>query len=130
MLKEDAMLFNNNTDDMFQKDKLENLLKVHNVSRDQVLRDTLGKNPKDFSNWKVKWSRLINKKEEKCDLYPLEVNYCNKCHNCQLSVAVDPKKMFSNYLYTSSTSKVFRTHFVEAAKKYSKELKLSKKIHL
>ena len=64
MLKEDAMLFNNNTDDMFQKDKLENLLKIHNVSRDQVLRDTLGKNPKDFSNWKVKWSRLINKKEE------------------------------------------------------------------
>ena len=72
-------------------------------------------------------NNLINKKDEKCDLYPLEVNYCNKCHNCQLSVAVDPKKMFSNYLYTSSTSKVFRTHFVEAAKKYSKELKLSKK---
>lgn len=58
------MLFNNNEDNMFQKDKLENLLKVHNVSRDQILRDTLGKNPKDFSNWKVKWSRLINKKEE------------------------------------------------------------------
>ena len=72
-------------------------------------------------------NNLINKKEEKCDLYPLEVNYCNKCHNCQLSVAVDPKKMFSNYLYTSSTSKVFRNHFIEAAKKYCKELKLNKK---
>ena len=72
-------------------------------------------------------NNLINKKDEKCDLYPLEVNYCDKCHNCQLSVAVDPKKMFSNYLYTSSTSKVFRNHFVEAAKKYSKELKLNKK---
>ena len=34
--------------------------------------------------------------------------------------------MFSNYLYTSSTSKVFRGHFVEAAKKYSKEFKLNK----
>ncbi len=72
-------------------------------------------------------NNLINKKDEKCDLYPLEVNYCNKCHNCQLSVAVDPKKMFSNYLYTSSTSKTFRDHFVEAAKKYSQELKLNKK---
>ena len=72
-------------------------------------------------------NNLINKKDEKCELYPLEVNYCNKCHNCQLSVAVDPKKMFSNYLYTSSTSKTFRKHFIEAAKKYSKELKLSKK---
>ena len=67
------------------------------------------------------------KKKEKCDLYPLEVNYCHKCHNCQLSVSVDPKKMFSNYLYTSSTSKLFREHFVSAAKKYYKELKLNKK---
>ena len=72
-------------------------------------------------------NNLINKKNEKCDLYPLEVNYCPTCHNCQLSVAVEPKKMFSNYLYTSSTSKVFRNHFIEAAKKYSKELKLNKK---
>ena len=72
-------------------------------------------------------NNLINKKEQKCDLYPLEVNYCNKCHNCQLSIAVDPKKMFSNYLYTSSTSRIFRNHFINAAKKYSKELKLCKK---
>ncbi len=72
-------------------------------------------------------NNLTKKKDEKCELYPLEVNYCKKCHNCQLSVAVDPKKMFSNYLYTSSTSKIFRAHFVEAAKKYSKELKLNKK---
>ena len=72
-------------------------------------------------------NNLINSKDEKCDLYPLEVNYCDKCHNCQLSVAVNSKKMFSNYLYTSSTSKIFRNHFVEAAKKYSKDLKLNKK---
>ena len=72
-------------------------------------------------------NNLIYKKDEKCDLYPLEVNYCNKCHNCQLSVAVDPKKLFSKYLYTSSTSKIFRDHFVEAAKKYLKELRLNKK---
>jgi len=72
-------------------------------------------------------NNLLNKKEEKCELYPLEVNYCDKCHNCQLSVSVNPKKMFSNYLYTSSTSKIFREHFVEAAKKYAKELNLNKK---
>ena len=72
-------------------------------------------------------NNLLNKENEKCDLYPLEVNYCNKCHNCQLSVSVDPKKMFSNYLYTSSTSKTFRNHFIKATKKYCKELKLNKK---
>ena len=72
-------------------------------------------------------NNLLKKANEKCDFYPLEVNYCEKCHNCQLSVSVDPKKMFANYLYTSSTSKIFREHFVTAAKKYSKELKLNKK---
>ncbi len=72
-------------------------------------------------------NNLLNKKNEKCELYPLEVNFCEKCFNCQLSVSVDPKKMFSNYLYTSSTSKMFRNHFIDAAKKYSKDLKLNKK---
>jgi len=71
-------------------------------------------------------NNLLNKKNDKCELYPLEVNYCDSCHNCQLSVAVNPKKMFSNYLYTSSTSKSFRDHFINAAKKYVKDLKLIK----
>ena len=72
-------------------------------------------------------NNLLNKKNEKCELYPLELNYCPVCHNCQLSVAVDPRKMFSNYLYTSSTSKSFKNHFISAAKKYIKEFKLNKK---
>jgi len=72
-------------------------------------------------------NNLLSTKDEKCDLYPLEMNYCEKCYNCQLSVAVDPKKMFSNYLYTSSTSSSFREHFVNAAKKYIKDFKLNKK---
>jgi nucleoside-diphosphate-sugar epimerase len=72
-------------------------------------------------------NNLLNKKEEECELYPLELNYCSKCFNCQLSVAVDPKKMFSNYLYTSSTSLSFRNHFVEASKNYINQFKLKPK---
>jgi len=72
-------------------------------------------------------NNLLNKKDSKCDLYPLEMNFCPNCYNCQLSIVVDPKKMFSNYLYLSSTSKSFREHFNKAAKKYIKELKLSSK---
>ena len=70
-------------------------------------------------------NNLINTDKDYCELYPLELNYCPNCHNCQLSVAVNPKKMFSNYLYTSSTTKSFRDHFRNAAKKYVKELNLS-----
>ena len=69
-------------------------------------------------------NNLLRKQNEKCDLFPLELNFCEKCYNCQLSVSVDPKKMFSNYLYKSSTSKTFRNHFSQAAKKYINDLKL------
>ncbi len=72
-------------------------------------------------------NNLLNKKNEKYELYPLEVNYCSNCHNCQLSVAVDPKKMFLNYLYTTSTSTPMIKHFTDAAKKYIKDFKLNVK---
>jgi len=69
-------------------------------------------------------NNLLKNKNEQDELFPLEMNYCPTCHNCQLSVAVDPKKMFSNYLYLSSTSKTFKQHFENAANKYIKEFKL------
>ena len=69
-------------------------------------------------------NNLLKNKKEKDELFPLEMNYCPKCHNCQLSVVIDPKKMFSNYLYLSSTSKTFRDHFQNATNKYIKEFKL------
>ena len=48
-------------------------------------------------------------------LYPLELNSCPNCFNCQLSFTVPANQMFDNYLYVSSTSKVFRNHFSEMA---------------
>ena len=72
-------------------------------------------------------NNLLNKKDQNFEIYPLEMNYCSNCHNCQLSVAVNPKKMFSNYLYTSSTSKSFRKHFINATLNYIKEFKLNPK---
>ena len=72
-------------------------------------------------------NNLLNKKDDECELYPLELNYCPVCHNCQLSISVDSKKMFSNYLYTSSTSQSFRKHFENSAHKYIKDFKLSPK---
>ena len=72
-------------------------------------------------------NNLLDNKNSKCELYPLEMNLCNDCFNCQLSITVNPKKMFSNYLYLSSTSKTFVKHFETAAEKYIKEFKLSHK---
>ena len=72
-------------------------------------------------------NNLLKNKNEVCELYPLEMNFCESCYNCQLSVVVDPRKMFSNYLYLSSTSKTFVKHFETAAHKYIDEFKLSPK---
>ena len=71
-------------------------------------------------------NNLINSTKEKFEKYPLELNVCEECFNCQLSVAISSEKMFSNYLYQSSTTKSFRDHFASAAKKYIDKFKLEK----
>ena len=70
-------------------------------------------------------NNLLNSLEEKDELYPLEMVYCPKCHNCQLSYTVPAEKMFSHYLYVSSTAKSFRDHFEQVAEKYIKEFSLN-----
>ena len=65
-------------------------------------------------------NNLLKDKKSKFNTYPLEMNFCPKCFNCQLSVVVDPKEIFSHYLYTSSTSESFKNHFKTAAEKYIK----------
>jgi nucleoside-diphosphate-sugar epimerase/AraC-like DNA-binding protein len=71
-------------------------------------------------------NNLLNKKDQKFNKYPLELNYCEDCYNCQLSYVVKPEILFNNYLYVSSTSKSFRDHFKKAAHQYIRELKLKK----
>jgi len=71
-------------------------------------------------------NNLLESENQKDELYPLEVNFCADCYNCQLSYVVEPEKMFSNYLYMSSTAKSFVKHFERAAEKYIKELGLDK----
>tara|TARA_R110000822_G_scaffold73660_3_gene177063 strand:- start:124 stop:1305 length:1182 start_codon:yes stop_codon:yes gene_type:complete len=70
-------------------------------------------------------NNLKESSTEDSEKYPLEVNYCPKCHNCQLSVSVPPQKMFDNYLYVSSTAKSFRKHFEDVSKEYMVEFGLN-----
>jgi dTDP-4-dehydrorhamnose 3,5-epimerase-like enzyme len=70
-------------------------------------------------------NNLLNSPEDEDELYPLEVKFCEKCKNSQLSFVAPPEKMFDNYLYVSSTTHSFRTHFENAAKKYKSEFHLN-----
>ena len=69
-------------------------------------------------------NNLVDSPDENVITYPLEMNYCTECHNCQLSVVVPPEEMFDNYLYVSSTSSKFVNHFEDAAEKYIEEFDL------
>ena len=75
-------------------------------------------------------NNLSSKSQTKSEKYPLEVNFCEDCFNCQLSVSIKSEKMFTNYLYRSSTTKSFREHFKKASIKYIKDLKLKKKSYI
>jgi len=71
-------------------------------------------------------SLLKNKNDEEV-LYPLELNYCPNCFNCQLSFTVPPTEMFDDYLYVSSTNKTFRNHFSKMATNFIQEYDLNEK---
>ena len=71
-------------------------------------------------------NNLIKNNKQNVDCFPLEMNFCEKCYNCQLSVSINQKKMFDRYYYLSSTSKKFAEHFDQAAINYIKEFNLKK----
>lgn len=73
-------------------------------------------------------NNLLNNVDDQYDVYPLELNWCSDCFNCQLSYVVEPEKMFSHYLYLSSTALSFVNHFKKAAKSYINDFNLDKKL--
>ena len=44
------------------------------------------------------------------DSYPLAVNLCADCYHLQLTHTVDPKVIYSNYLYVAGTSKTLKDY--------------------
>ena len=108
-------------DDKFKNDLINNYKTNCRSCNNDDLKDilSLGMSPL-ANNLKDNMSDVVN-------MYPLEIKYCPKCHNVQLSYVVPPSEMFDNYLYVSSTAKSFRTHFEEAAIKYIDEFKLDNK---
>jgi 2-polyprenyl-3-methyl-5-hydroxy-6-metoxy-1,4-benzoquinol methylase len=45
------------------------------------------------------------------DVFPLAINYCDDCSHVQLTHAVDPDRLFRDYLYVSGTTKTLRDYF-------------------
>ena len=57
---------------------------------------------------------LLPSPDEKEDFYPLSLSFCGNCNLVQLNETVDPKILFSHYVWvtgTSSTAKKFASEF-------------------
>ena len=79
---------------------------------------SLGKMP--LVNSFMKKEQIPN--EEKFDL---SIGFCPKCYLVQLINIVTPKKLFLDYIYFSSTSKLFLNHCHDLANELTKRLSLN-----
>ena len=65
---------------------------------------------------------------EKEEIYfPLDVYLCNGCSLLQLGHTINPKILFGDYVYVSSTSQLFVNHFKEYANSVFTDFLLTKK---
>lgn len=55
------------------------------------------------------------------DRYPLQILFCEDCALSQLSVVINPEKMFSYYTYRSSVNQGYIDHCTKMARSLSKE---------
>jgi nucleoside-diphosphate-sugar epimerase/quercetin dioxygenase-like cupin family protein len=106
-------------DENFRLNIMNNYSQVCRSCGNEKLEDVISLGLSPLAN------NLLSSNNETSEMFPLEMKYCPKCHNSQLSYVVEPKKMFDNYLYVSSTAASFREHFSKASEKYIKDFNLS-----
>lgn len=53
---------------------------------------------------------LLKKSDQKEKRYPLSLSFCSKCSLVQLNETADPKELFSNYVWVTSTSSIARKY--------------------
>ena len=53
---------------------------------------------------------LLKKPNEKEKFYPLSLSFCRKCTLVQLNHTANPKELFSNYIWVTSTSSIARKY--------------------
>jgi dTDP-4-dehydrorhamnose reductase/2-polyprenyl-3-methyl-5-hydroxy-6-metoxy-1,4-benzoquinol methylase len=59
---------------------------------------------------------FTSKRAKEINRFPLQVNFCENCFHSQLSVVVNPQKMFSYYTYRSSINGGYVKHCRKMAK--------------
>ena len=71
---------------------------------------------------------LRKNKNSKYNKYPLHLVQCKLCSTVQLDYIVDPKKLFKNYVWTTSSSKAVKVYAEFFCNKFNSILKTKSKI--
>ena len=62
---------------------------------------------------------------EQEEKFPLDVYFCEKCGLVHIGTIIDPEKLFSNYIYFSSTSDAIHKHGKYLARSFKQKFNLS-----
>lgn len=66
-------------------------------------------------------NNLITQYSPVTEKFPIRVLFCDECYLSQLSVVIDPEKLYSHYVYHSSVSQTFKQHCFDLAVKLKAE---------
>lgn len=73
---------------------------------------------------------LLKSPNDKDKFYPLSLSYCENCSLVQLNHTPDPKDLFSNYVWVTSTSGVAKNHAKVFCDDVVKQIKNKKKDYI
>ena len=104
--------------------------KSHNYRKISVCRLCRSKDLSSLINLgRIPLGNNLQEKENlamDAEIFPLKVNRCNRCNHFQLSIAVDPKKLYkTNYTYLSRIGRSFVDHLNKYAKWAYKKFSLN-----
>ena len=64
---------------------------------------------------------LITQESPTQEKYPVQVLFCSECSLSQLSVVIDPRVLYKDYVYFSSVSNTFKKHCFDLANELRKD---------
>lgn len=73
---------------------------------------------------------LLKSPNDKDKFYPLSLSYCENCSLVQLNHTPDPKELFSNYIWVTSTSSVAKKHAKVFCDDVAEQIKNKKKDYI
>ena len=94
-------------------------IKFCRICKSRYLYEYLDLGDQPLSNSFLRKKDINNEKK-----FPLKILFCKKCYLSQLSIVVNPKLMFTDYDYLSSSSHALKIHYKNLVRYIEKKFHL------